>query len=71
MRKQMNLKRIVLKNKDIDMKQLREVLELVEELRKQGVFEGPGYNIVHPFERYLSPRKEDESEDPRTVQLRP
>jgi hypothetical protein len=68
MPKRIDLTDIIKKNPRVDPKQLRESMELLEELRNRGVSER-GYQLVPPFSGKRVHVVDSSSEDPRTVHL--
>ncbi len=70
MPERIDLAEIVKKNPHIDPKQLRESMELLEELRSRGVSER-GYQLVPPFSGRRVQVIDNSAEDPRTVHLKP
>jgi len=68
MPKKIELAEIIEKNPQVDPKQLRESMELLEELRNRGV-SGRGYQLVPPFSGRRVQTLDSSSEDPRTVHL--
>jgi hypothetical protein len=68
MPKKIELAEIIEKNPQVDSKQLRESMELLEELRSRGV-SGRGYQLVPPFSGRRVQTMDSPSEDPRTVHL--
>jgi len=66
--KKIELAEIIEKNPQVDAKQLRESMELLEELRSRGV-SGRGYQLVPPFSGRRVQTIDNPSEDPRTVHL--
>jgi hypothetical protein len=68
MPKKIELAEIIEKNPQVDPKQLRESMELLEELRSRGV-SGRGYQLVPPFSGKRVQTVENPCEDPRTVYL--
>ncbi len=63
-----DLEEIIRNNPHVDPRQLRESMELLEELRKRGVSER-GYQLVPPFSGKRVQVVDNSSEDPRTVHL--
>jgi len=62
------LAEIIQKNPQVDPEQLRESMELLEELRSRGVSER-GYQLVPPFSGKRVQTADSPSKDPRTVYL--
>ena len=52
-----------------DLKQLKEVLKTIEELRREG-YAGPGYNLVSPYARRPGRIGDDTEADPVPVRKR-
>jgi hypothetical protein len=48
--KPLDLKKIVAKNKKIDIKQLKDVFDALKELHRGGLTD-PGYNLARPFSK--------------------
>jgi len=63
-----NIKKILKKNPKINAKQLKEGLELTEQLRALGLTRR-GYRLASPFARKRVHIVEEFDSDPRTVRL--
>jgi hypothetical protein len=68
MPEKIDLAEIIKNNPQVDPRQLRESMELLEELRDRGVSER-GYQLVPPFSGKRVQVVDNSSEDPRTVHL--
>lgn len=68
MPKKVELSEIIEKNPHVDPKQLHRSMELLEELREQGVT-GRGYELVPPYGGVRVRVVDSSSEDPRTIHL--
>jgi hypothetical protein len=64
----LKMKDVIASNPQVDAKQVREVLDTLRELRKNGITRA-SYSLVSPYGRRVSPSA-DSKPDPRAVKLR-
>jgi hypothetical protein len=69
MPEELDLKKILKDNPQVDVRQLQEGIELAEELREAGM-PARGYRLPPPFARKRAEVVDSPSEDPRTIHLR-
>lgn len=66
--KVLDIEDVAANNPQVDTRQVREVLDILRELRKSGITRA-SYNLVSPYSRKVSPAA-GPPPDPRTVKLK-